>query len=132
MVREILFRGICIRTGNWVESITVQLKPSIPLNEWEKKNQRVFVGGDEIHPETLGQYSGMNDVNKKRVYEGDLCDRNGHEAEVWFHNGAFGFKKSGDTMDHLRALHHGHALYNFTSKLVVKGTIHDQKYFNHE
>lgn len=104
-MREIKFRGKRIDNGEWVYGDLVS----------HYENQRRYIACDElaytytecginrlvteraheVYPETVGQYTGMNDKKGKEIYEGDivkLCDTNPVLFKVEIILGKFGYR----------------------------------------
>lgn len=72
-MREIKFRGIDTMTGQWrfgdlVHNMKVTLTGTEP---------RVMVGGYEVKPETVGQFTGMCDKEGTEIFEGDIVEYEG-------------------------------------------------------
>lgn len=69
-MRDILFRGKSVETGEWEYGDLVHFRGSkliyIHTTYGEAEIYR------EVGPDTVGQYTGFIDINKEKIFEGDI------------------------------------------------------------
>lgn len=76
-MREILFRGKRVDNGEWVEGELLHKTDGKPYIFTEDD-----FAGNEVLPETVGQWTGLYDKNKARIWEGDIV-RIHNYTEKW-------------------------------------------------
>lgn len=116
-MREILFRGKRLDTGEWIEGDLLRI------------NGHVFIFPDpapkgidkyKVDPATVGQYTGLKDKNGKKIYEADILT-------VTFRNmGAVEWRDGGFVVNFgdmgIFELTH---CFGYTYQMCITGNIHD-------
>lgn len=98
-MRTIKFRGKLKSNGNWEYGDLLHNNIDgcyiYPID-----TENLF-RNNEVIPETVGQFIGLNDKNGEEIFEGDILDFNGIITEVRFVRGVFAFLVNGNLDDEL-------------------------------
>lgn len=136
MNREIIFRGKSIGTGKWLYGYLFNYGLTAPSNvpcisvcvpkSW-KEAYNLYT----VHPDTIGQYTGLKDKAGKKIFEGDILEYIGkrednmnkvYRREVVFHEGMFALLSK--ELQAYSTLKH-HCMEDGRSAWRVIGNIHD-------
>jgi len=138
-MREILFRGLAKDGTGWVNGDLINYdkndKRILPQNfrAWDIQHD-----GEEIIPETIGQYTGLDDKNGTKVFEGDIIENtNRHKynniiSRHTIYIGKYDYEDtynfSADESQHGYGVNINHtlsALYYISAGYTIIGNIHE-------
>jgi len=121
MKREILFRGKRKDNKEWVYGYYLaQNGRGIDGSKDTEIHQIMESGSTQIvDPETVGQYTGIKDINGVKIFEGDLVEYEDEIFEVCWHSkwAEFGFVGANSLSWYLQKY--------FEIPFEVTGNIHD-------
>ena len=113
-MRELIFRGKSFKNGKWVQGL-------ISYGYDNNKNPCMVIDDEEIDEKTIGQYTGLNDKNGNKIFEGDIVEEKKHISIVKWDDSLCSYVTFTEKLNHITNL----AYYYKTSKLEVIGNIYD-------
>lgn len=99
-MREILFRGKTLYEGEWITGY-LSKEPADSNYYIQPVGKNIC---DVVNPETVGQYTGVDDCTGRKIFEGDLVKGfDNYTGEIYqdvtglvkFYKGSFGAEWSG-------------------------------------
>ena len=127
-MRHIKFRGMCIETNTWVYGSLLEYQaplrcfgPQGPSEfaicksgsaDWNMQRPMICT---MVHPESIGEFTGCLDMNKKEIYEGDLIIGN----KYYLKGDGYKSKKYPDTINVICAIEYSES-YGFKYPKVLR------------
>jgi len=121
-MREILFRAKRKDNGDWVFGDLIHNIDCVKARERETDINRI-AKSYEVIPETVGQFTGLKDINGKKIFEGDIVTGLFNYTDIIGHivygsDATFFIERKGL---------YGIGLNNAEDWLEVIGNIHDKE-----
>lgn len=124
-MREILFRGKRVDSGEWVEGNFIKDNWGDTYGELiygilQDREAPAGLAGwipKRVLPETVGEYTGLTDKNGKKIFEGDIIRSNSERGYIEYYPNDCAF----DVVDD----HGFYWLISEMSNIEVIGNIHD-------
>ena len=136
-MREILFRGKAVHSGEWVEGYLfgygtgTDFEETCILGELDHRDSvyDIWKCAEIVDPDTVGQFTGLLDKNGKKIFEGDILELEYgikqtfdiQDGDVRYSRGGFYIGTYGGALSSFSAV----ADYTGVMRGVVIGNIHD-------
>ena len=80
-MREILFRGKRTDTKEWVEGMAFP-HDNDRVTMFSQHSVDGVLTGEEVDPETIGQFTGLTDKKGTKIFEGDIIEHQGKRYSI--------------------------------------------------
>lgn len=143
MKKEVLFRGKSMINNKWYEGQLVSTNerkvvflitgtPIIFDYTGDEDEDLTFYKWQQVYPETISQFTGILDKNKKKIFEGDIVapyifrNHKNYKLEVIRDYGGFGLKANKPFLPRFKYLHEfANKCKTAHTEIVIIGNIHD-------